>query len=207
LWAFLGATITVKSVRISGARYLSPAAIITIAGVKTGARVGPAEGEMIRKELLRTRAFSAVSVVRGLTGTLHIHVREREPVAWSRSYACALAADGTILYRVSRRDASWPALSGLPASEGTAGDPATIADAMKGYGMARGLLDGEGVTWRRSGPSAWVIEAGKKRVTVSSPVREEEYKRLMRFQRGYPDAWARARMLDLRFADRVVVKR
>jgi cell division septal protein FtsQ len=201
------ASITVSSVKVSGLKHMTAAEVIRVSGVKTGARIGPAEGELVRKELLRTRAFVSVSVIRGLTGTLHIHVRERRPVAWCRPYGCALAADGTLLYRLGRRDPAWPSLSGMPASEGTVGDPATVADALKGDGLVRGAF-GEGeVTWRRVGPSAWVLEAGKKRVTVSSPVREVEFKRLMRFQRDFPDAWARARALDLRFADRVVAKR
>jgi len=87
------------------------------------------------------------------------------------------------------------------------GNGAAIADALKGDGFSRGIFGGTEVTWRRAGPSAWSVEAGRKRVTVSSPVRDEEFKRLMRFQCEYPDAWARARTLDMRFADRVVVKR
>jgi hypothetical protein len=98
---------------------------------------------------------------------------------------------------------------GVEIVNGKAADLAAVRDASSGYERLREFAgQGEGVL-RRVGPDsgAWEWDVDGKKVVFSSPVREEEMKRLQRFRREFPRAWGKARMIDLRFAERVVIKR
>ncbi len=212
LWGLASMPVKIKRVSIRGQRYLSQAAVERMVNVKPGALVGRAEVRRIERDLIRHPAFQSVTVSRGVTGTLHVRVRERKPVAWIRAYRCAVAEDGTLLPYVRQRDPAWISLDGLKVVRGKVLKAGAVREALEGNALTQ-ELDGfssgaGGGVWRRLPvpPPTWEWEMGGKRIHMTSPIQREEFKRLHRFQRAYPDAWARARWLDLRFADRVVVK-
>jgi hypothetical protein len=206
--AFSLVPMRIKSVSVSGARLLSRGEVIQLAGIPSGRALGWREARRIEERLAKHPAFSSVRVSRGFDGTLGLHVVERAPVAWLVTHGCAVAADGTLLPYLNHRDEGWVALTGVEVKDGKA-DMAAVAEAMSGYGHLREIAtQGKGVLRRvGSGEGVWEWDIEGKKVVFSSPVREEEIKRLQRFQREYPRAWGKARMVDLRFAERVVVKK
>jgi len=209
LLAFSLVPMRVKAVTVSGARHLSRNEVTRIAAVPAGKLVGWGGAREIEERLKRHPAFSSVHVNRGFDGTLGISVVEREPVAWLPSHGCAVSADGTLLTHLTNREEGWPPVMGVELREGRVADLAAVRDAAAGYGRLRGYVgQGEGIL-RRVGndAGAWEWDVEGKKVVFSSPVREEEINRLQRFRREFPRAWGKARMVDLRFAERVVVKR
>lgn len=199
----------VRAVSVSGAKRLSRSEVIRIAAVPAGKMVGWGGTGGIEQKLLRHPAFSSASVRRGFDGTLGISVTEREPVAWLSSHGCAVSADGTLLTYLTRREEGWPPVVGVDVRDGRIMDLDAVRDATSGYGRLREYAgQAEGIL-RRIGPDAgaWEWNVEGKKVVFSSPVREEEIKRLQRFRREFPRAWKRARTVDLRFAERVVIKR
>lgn len=197
----------IDRVNVRGARLVPPPEVERMIGVKPGTRLGPAGAEKIEEDLRRHPAFVSVSVTRGVTGTLHVRVSEREPVAWLRGYRCAVAADGVLLPHVRQRDPSWISLERVPVEKGRVKSPGVIGEALAGSSLGREADISDGGVWRRLPADVWEWETGGKRIHMTSPIREEEFKRLTRFRRAHPRAWDRARLLDLRFAARVVVKR
>jgi len=199
----------VKAVSVSGAKLLSRNEVIRIAAVPMGKLVGWGATRDIEEKLTRHPAFASAKVSRGFDGTLGISVIEREPVAWLASHGCAVASDGTLLTYLTVREESWPPVVGVDIADGRVGDLGAVRDASSGYERLREYAgQGEGIL-RRVGPDAgaWEWNVEGKKVVFSSPVKEEEIKRLQRFRREYPRAWGKARMVDLRFAERVVIKR
>ena len=199
----------VKAVSVSGAKLISRSEVIRIAAVPMGKMVGWGATRAIEERLMRHPAFSSAKASRGFDGTLGIHVVEREPVAWLASHGCAVSADGTLLTYLTRREESWPPVVGVEISGGKLADLGAVRDASSGYGRLRELAgQGEGIL-RRIGADAgaWEWDIDGKKVVFSSPVREEEIKRLQRFRREFPRAWGKARLVDLRFAERVVIKK
>lgn len=199
--------LTVKRVDVRGARLVPAAEVERMAGVRPGTPIGPAKAGQIEADLKRHPGFRRVSVTRGLTGTLHVRVSEREPAAWLRGYRCAVAADGVLLPHVRQRDPSWISLDGIAVRDGRVEKPAVIGEALSGRSLGKEVDVSGGGVWRRLPTGVWEWETGGKRIHMTSPIRTEEFKRLVRFRRAYPREWSRARLLDLRFADRVVVKR
>jgi len=201
--------IKVERVSIRGMRMVAAGEIKRILNVRPGLPVGHGDVRRMESELERHAAFESASVSRGLTGTLHVRLVEREPVAWMRAFRCSVAEDGTLLPHVRQRDPSWICLEGVAVKHGKVSDVDAIREALAGRRYGREVDDSGGGVWRRlrSPADAWEWETGGKRIQMTSPIREDELKRLARFRRAYPEAWARARLLDLRFADRVVVKR
>jgi len=207
--AFSLVPMRVKAVSVSGGKLLSRNEIIRIAAVPMGKTVGWGGTRSIEARLIRHPAFSSVSVSRGFDGTLGISVVEREPVAWLASHGCAVSDDGTLLTYLNRREEAWPPVVGVEIKDGRISDLGAVKDATSGYGRLREYAgQGEGVL-HRVGPDAgaWEWNVDGKKVVFSSPVREEEIKRLQRFRREFPRAWGKARTVDLRFAERVVIKK
>lgn len=202
--------VKIKRINIVGLRYLTPAEVERFMGVRPGALLTRSDVRRIERKLARHPAFLNVAVSRGVTGTLHVRAQEREPVAWMQAYRCAVAGDGTLLPHITVRDTAWIVLDGLPAQDGKVRAGHAIHEALEAGSLARlaGLTVAMGVdeVWRRIPAGCWEWDTGEKKVRLTSPLRPEEFERLQRFQQAYPDAWLRARMLDLRFADRVVVK-
>jgi hypothetical protein len=118
-----------------------------------------------------------------------------------------VARDGVLLPFLTLREADWIGLEGLPVSQGRITSPGLVTEAL----TIRGALAAAGAdlrgTLRHAGAAGWEWVAGGKRLALSSPPQPGELTRLARFQRGFPEAWAKARALDLRYADRVVVSR
>lgn len=202
--------VKIKRINIVGLRHLTSAQVEHFVGVRPGALLTRSDVRRIERNLARHPAFRSVAVSRGVTGKLHVRVREREPVAWMQAYRCAVAGDGTLLPYIKVRDTAWMVLAGLPAQDGKVRASHAIHEALQAGSLARlaGLtvaVDG-GEVWRRIPAGCWEWGTGEKKIRLTSPLQPEEFKRLQRFQQAYPDAWLRARMLDLRFADRVVVR-
>jgi len=207
--AFSLVPMRVKAVAVSGAKLLSRNEVIRIAAVPPGKPVGWGTTREIEERLMRHPAFSSARVTRGFDGTLGISLVERMPVAWLASHGCAVSADGTLLTYLTRREESWPPVVGVEIRDGRVTDLGAVGAASAGYDRLRELAgEGSGVL-RRVGPNAgaWEWDVDGKQVVFSSPVREEEIKRLQRFRREFPRAWGKARTVDLRFAERVVIKK
>ncbi len=200
-------SITIDRVVVRGARLMKPAEVEKLVKVKPGTPMGRTEVRRVEAELARHPAFNGVSVSRGLTGTLHIRVTERNPVAWLSTYRCAVAEDGTLLSHVRRREAGWICLEGFAVEKGKVKQTDAIREALLGCALGRQEDEPSGGTWRRLPENVWEWDRGGKRVYMTSPIDKNEFKRLKRFRRAYPEVWSRARLLDLRFAERVVVKR
>jgi len=204
---YLRLPIRMESVRVSGLTRLSREEVVRMIGMEPGTLLEPGDARRIEMNLARRPPFAAVAVSRGLTGILHVHVTEREPVAWSLRQGCAVAADGVLLPHCAVRAPGWLGLDGLAVAQGRVTEAKLVDEALaiKAALIAQGA-DLGGVL-RRTGPGGWEWLNGGKRVTLSSPPQPGELARLTRFQRSFPEAWARARAVDLRFADRVVVSR
>lgn len=204
---YLRLPIRMEQVQVSGLTRLSREEVVRMIGMEPGTLMGPADARRVAMNLARRPPFAAVAVSRGLTGILHVHVTEREPVAWCQRAGCAVAADGVLLPHLPSRGPGWIGLDGLAVAQGRVGDARLVGEALvvKAALAAQGAeVDG---VLRRTAAGSWEWQNGGKRVTLSSPPQPGELARLARFQRSFPDAWARARALDLRFADRVVVSR
>ena len=181
--AFSLVPMRVKAVSVSGAKMLSRNEVIRIAAVPMGKMIGWGGTRGIEERLARHPAFISAKVSRGF--------------------------DGTLLTYLTQRQEGWPPVMGVEIRNGKVPDLGAVRDASSGYGRLREFAgQGEGVL-RRVGPDAgaWEWDVDGKKVVFSSPVREEEIKRLQRFRREFPRAWGKARMIDLRFAERVVIKR
>jgi hypothetical protein len=198
-----------KAVRVYGARSLTSGEVVRMAGVVPGALFGPREVRLLEKRLSAQAAFSSVRVGRGLDGTLSITVVEREPAAWLPAFGCAVSADGRLLAHLTMRDPEWPSVSGIEARDGVVADSVAMAEAMSACVRTRELARSGGGAWRRlpGAGAGWEWTIDGKRVVFSGPVSEEEIKRLQRFQREFPREWGMSLQLDMRFADRVVMKR
>lgn len=201
--AWMLAPLPVERIEVSGNRRLARAEIAQMSGVRPPVRLTFAGVRVAARALAAGPAFESVRVTRGLTGTLHVGVRERAPVAWLPRTGCAVAADGRLLPHFGRREAGWIALDGLTVSSGRVA-AAAVADALAlsallapGDGAPPGLL--------RRWTGGWEWELGSRRVRCSSPARPDEVERLRRFESAFPEAWARAGRVDVRFAERVVV--
>jgi hypothetical protein len=234
LWGYSRMPGRIVRISIRGARLVSRSEVARMVDVAPGAVIGNAEVRRIEMALARNPAFCGVSVSRGVTGTLHVSVREREPVAWLISHQCAVARDGTLLPHLSRRDDAWVSVNGFAVADGKAVGSDAVMEAVSALSLARELgvagagasgagasgagasgagpglgAAGSGGFWRRLSldGGAWEWKTGDKLIHLNSPINKEEFRRLQRFTRAFPDAWARARLLDLRFAERVVVRR
>ncbi len=209
VWLLAGIPVEVKRVKVSGIRYLSPAQVERIAGIKPRMEVGRREAREVREVLEKHKAVIGASVSAGVTGTLHIRIKERVPVAWLAGESCAIAEDGIPLRHITSRDPSWATIAAMGTPGARAFDPKILREAVEGEALMRTLEEGASGAWycRLEEPRTWLWLSGGKRVVFSSPVSEDEVTRLGHFRRVCPKAWQSARMLDMRFADRVVVKR
>ena len=198
---------TVRAVAIAGLRHLSRAEADRLVGVKPGDRLGPRAVRELAARLGQHPAFDSAEIHRGVTGVLHVALHEREPLVWLLDRRCAVATDGTLLRHLANRRAEWVAVSGVPCASGRVLSPGLLREAAEAE-----RLTGDGSAesvWRFApgAPGWWELVGDGKVVRLASPVTVIQMKRLRRFQREYPEAWGRARRLDLRFADRVVVTR
>lgn len=201
---YLRLPMRMMTVQVSGLTRLSREEVVRMIGLEPGTLMGSAETRQLAQNLARRPQFASVAVSRGLTGVLHVKVAEREPVAWSVRTGCAVAADGVLLPALSVNRDAWIGLDGLAIAQGRMTDARLVAEALalfrglKAGGAPRGVLRGvPGGGWE------WQVDG--KRIALSSPLQPAELERLWRFQRSFPDAWARARVLDLRYDARVVV--
>jgi cell division septal protein FtsQ len=118
IWFLTGLPVKIKRVRISGLRSISQAQLEQIAGIKPGMDVGRNQALDIGKALVKHPLILEASVDAGVTGTLHIRIRERTPVAWLENRSCAIGADGVLLAGIGERDESWLRLAGLQVEKG-----------------------------------------------------------------------------------------
>jgi hypothetical protein len=201
--------VRIRRVSVQGVQHMTRGAVVKIVDVDPGAMIGPADVRRIEMTLRRHPAFAQVSVSRGLTGTLHVRVRERLPVAWLVDRDCAVAEDGFILPHVRNREAGWIRISGFTPAGGRVCEAGMIRDAICAETAARDEAFPGGGVWRRSsaGAPGWEWNAGGKKIQMTFPVERAGFVRLARFRRGYPEAFAQARLIDVRYAERVVVKR
>ena len=209
LWIVSGAGMTIRSISVSGNRSLSAKEIIRIVSVASRAKVSRAEAGRVRARLMRHPAFLKVSVSRRIGGTLSVMVSERVPAAWLVSYNCPVSQDGVLLPYIGVRDPELMMLDGFAVDHGCLRDLRALREAKDAWRMTSDIADGAEGIWRRmeSKPASWEWIIGKKRITFSSPVGEDEAERLRTFKTEFPDAWRKAGGLDLRFRDRVVMKR
>jgi len=209
LFGYGSMPVRIRRVGVQGVQYMTRDAVVKIADVESGAMIGPADVRRIEMTLRRHPAFASVSVSRGLTGILHVRVRERIPVAWLVDRDCAVAEDGCILPHVRRKKAGWINLSGFTPAGGRICEVGMIKDAILAEATAKSEVFSGGGVWRRSsaGAPGWEWNAGGKKVQMTFPVERDGFVRLARFRRAYPEAFAQARLIDVRYAERVVVKR
>lgn len=207
-WIVSGAGRTIRSVAVSGNRSLSAAEIIRITGVPDKAKMSRAEVRRVKARLMRHPAFLKVSVGRRIGGTLSVRVVERVPSAWLVSCNRAVAQDGVILPHIAVRDTEWILVDGFSIEHGCVRDVRLLQEAGEARLMTGELAEGADGIWRHvAKPPCWEWVLGKKRITFSSPIDEGEVERLRTFKAEFPGAWRKAGGLDLRFKDRVVIKR
>jgi len=206
--AFSFLPMRVSAIAVTGSRHFTPAEVSRLAGAAPGALLGWRESREMERRLRALPAFVSAKVGRSFDGTLAIRVMEREPEAWLPAFGCAVAGDGRLLIHLTVRDSAWASVSGVMAAAGKVLTPADIAEAVSADQRIRLVAPGSSGTWRKVPgiPGSWEWEAGGRRLAFSSPVSDSEIKRLERFQREFPREWGRSRVLDLRFADRVVIK-
>lgn len=209
LFGYGSMPVRIRRVSVQGMKYMSREAVVKIVAVDPGTMVGPSDVRRIEMAIRRHPAFSFVSVSRGLTGTLHVRVKERVPVAWLVDRNCAVSEDGFILPHIGEREAGWIRISGFTTAGGRICEAAMIHDAIRAEAAVRDeALSGGGV-WRRApaGAPGWEWVAGGRKVQMSFPVERDGFVRLARFRRAYPEVFAQARLIDVRYAERVVVKK
>lgn len=209
IWFLVGLPVEIERVRISGLNAVSEAQLRRIANIELGIKVGRVRAKEIEKALLKNPLILDASVDAGVTGTLHIRIRERAPVAWLENSSCAVGVDGVLLTDIKKAEEGWLRLAGLRVEKGRVGDVGAIQEAAQAEEILRNSGEFPSGTWacRAGYADSWIWYTQGKIVRFSRPVPEKEINRLQRFKRLCPQAWARARALDMRFADRVVVNR
>lgn len=200
---WLAVPLPVARIEVSGNERLARAEIVRLSGVRPPVRMTFGDARRTARALAAGPAFESVRVARGLTGTLHLGVRERVPVAWLPRAGCAVAADGRLLPHFGRREPGWIAVDGLSVTDGRVPAP-MLADARTLAGLLAAGDAGPAGTLRRWG-GGWEWDLGRRIVRCSSPASRAEAARLRRFQAAFPGAWDDAGRVDLRFADRIVV--
>jgi hypothetical protein len=198
--------VAVRRVDVTGTRRLARAEVARWTGVTPGARLTFAGARRIEAAMERLPALTKVTVMRGITGTLHVRVTERPPAAWLPRYGCAVAADGTLLPHLNRREPEWVGLDGFTAVRGALTDSALFAEALMLAKLVAVVGVGDAGVIRRVPGECWEWLTAGKRVRLSSPPAPQEAERLRRFREACPAAWALAGRMDVRFRERVVVK-
>jgi hypothetical protein len=223
--------VRIRKISVQGMKRMTRESVLRIVDLKPDAMVGPSEVRRIEMALKRHPGFLGASVSRGLTGTLHVRLHEREPVAWLCDKGCAVAEDGIVLPHVGTCEAGWARIAGLTLVGGKVCESPMVRDALRAESLAKEMALFPGGVWRCASPastgpsvkmtvrqpgahqdssavaSGWVWDLKGRRVQMGFPVDRDGFDRLARFRRAYPDAFTRARLIDVRFAERVVVKR
>ncbi len=209
IWFLAGLPVEIVRVRMSGLNALSQAQVKKAAGIELGMEVGRARAKEIETALRKDPQVLEASVDAGVTGTLHIRIRERAPAAWLENASCAVGSDGVLLPGIRKPEEEWLHLAGLKVQKGMIEDVEAIEEAAQADRAMRESGEFAPGTWACKGGYAdsWIWYAQGKIVRFSRPIPEDEINRLQRFKRHCPQAWSRARALDMRFADRVVVNR
>ncbi len=208
-----------RNIKIHGNSALSKEDILTLCGVKPGEKYVQIKPSLLAQKLTRSPFVKAASVVYSLPATLHITVDERKPIAFVYDGTLRLIdGEGVLLPIPATSSHVWnlPVISGFKGPAGATGKAVTNRQILKAVEVLQYVRFIKSPLW----PLIASVEAGQKNSMYLSLIKggakvhfdtqnyQEELYVLTQYIQNYLD-WkelARIDYIDLRFANRVIIK-